>query len=162
MKCFARRADLEHKQSGSVILSQTKRQKLNGGIEMDRLITSSPTTLRWLNKIKVEVEERRSSLIYGDSKYWASFKSPETNRNVVYLQPQKKSQIRLFTRLDLSFDNSLQPTPASSGWAEMYPSIFLIRSESAIDKTVELIISSYKEDLHKQGEKYVAASSNSG
>ncbi len=116
---------------------------------MDRLITSSPTTLQWLNKIKVEVEERRSSLIYGDSKYWASFKSPETNRNVVYLQPQKKSQIRLFTRLELSFDNSLQPTPASSGWAEMYPSIFLIRSESEIDKAVELIISSYKEDLHK-------------
>ena len=115
---------------------------------MDTLITSSPTTLEWLKKIKFRIEEKISSLIYGESKYWASFKSPETNRNVVYLQPQK-TQIRLFTRLDLSFDRFLKPTPASSGWAEMYPSIFLIRSENSIDKAVELIIASYEEDLRK-------------
>jgi hypothetical protein len=104
--------------------------------------------LEWLNKIKSEIEDKLPPLIYGESKYWASFKNPEINRNVVYLQPQK-SQIRLFTRLDLSFDNSLQPTPASSGWAEMYPSIFLIRSENLIDKACNLIISSYKKDLRK-------------
>lgn len=112
---------------------------------MDTLITSSPPTLGWLNRIKTKIENKISSLQYGESKYWASFKSPETNRNVVYLQPQK-SQIRLFTRLDLSFDSSLQPTPSSSGWAEMYPAIFLIRSENSIDKAVDLIVSSYEKD----------------
>jgi hypothetical protein len=115
---------------------------------MKTLITSSPITLRWLNKIKSKINEKIISLIYGESKYWASFKSPETNRNVVYLQPQK-SQIRLFTRLDLSYDNSLEPTPASRRWARNYPSIFLIRSENSIDKAVELIIASYKEDFGK-------------
>jgi hypothetical protein len=115
---------------------------------MQTLITSSPTTLRWLNEIKTKTEKKNPSLTYGASKYWASFKSPKTNRNVVYLQPQK-SQIKLFTRLDLSFYDSLQSTPASSGWAEMYPSIFLIRSENSVDKTVELIIASYEKDLCK-------------
>ncbi len=115
---------------------------------MDTLITSSPTTLGWLSRIKSEIEQRMPSLTYGESKYWASFKSRKTNRNVVYLQPQK-TQMRLFTRLDLSLDNSLQPTPASMAWADMYPSIFLIRSESAIDKAVELILASYNEDLRK-------------
>lgn len=115
---------------------------------METLITSSPTTLRWLNKIKTKTEGKIPSLIYGEAKYWASFKNPKTNRNAVYLQPQK-SQIRLFTRLDLSFDGFLQPTPASSGWAEMYPSIFLIRSENSVDKAVDLIVASYKEDLCK-------------
>jgi hypothetical protein len=114
---------------------------------VDKLVTSSPTTLRWLDKIKSEVEKRTTSLTYGESKYWVSFKSSETNRNTVYLQPQK-TQIRLFTRLDLSFYNALQPTPASSSWAEMYPSIFLIRSEEAIENAVKLIISYYEQDLH--------------
>jgi hypothetical protein len=114
---------------------------------VDKLVTSSSTTLRWLDKIKYEVEKRNTSLAYRESKYWASFKSYETNRNIAYLQPQK-TQIRLFTRLDLSFYNALQPTPASSRWAEMYPSIFLIRSEEAIENAVKLIISSYKQDLH--------------
>jgi hypothetical protein len=114
---------------------------------MDRLITSSPTTLRWLDKIRSEIEKRTASLTYGESRYWVYFKSSETNRNVVYLHPQK-TNIRLFTRLDLSFDSALQPTPSSSGWAERYPSIFLIRSENAIKKAVKLIISSYERDLH--------------
>jgi len=69
---------------------------------MDILITSSQKTLGWLHKIKTKIENKKPSLQYSESKYWASFKSPETNRNVVYLQPQK-SQIRLFTRLDLTF-----------------------------------------------------------
>ena len=115
---------------------------------MVTLITSSPTTLGWLNKIKSKIEERNPSLIYGESTYWASFKSPETNRNVVLLQPQI-SQIRLLTKLELIFDNSLQPTPATLGWEETYPSIFLIRAENSIDKAVELIIASYEEDLRR-------------
>ena len=115
---------------------------------MNTLITSSPTTLRWLNSIKSKIEGKIPSLKYGDRKYWAIFKSSERNRNVVQLQPQKR-QIRLFTRLEISSNSSLEPTPASGRWAEMYPSIFLIRSEDSIDKAVELIISSYKEDLDK-------------
>ena len=114
---------------------------------MDKLATSSSTTSLWLNKIRSKIEKSVISLTYSESKYWDSFKSIETNRNVVYLQPQK-TQIRLFTRLDLSFDNALESTPSSSGWAEMYPSIFLIRSEEAIEKSVKLIISSYEQDLH--------------
>ena len=115
---------------------------------MDKLITSSPTTLQWLNKIVSEVKKKRLSLIYGEAKYWASLRSPKTNRNVVYLHPQK-TQIRLFTRLDLSYDVGLQQTPASSGWAEMYPSIFLIKSENMIEKAIDLIIASYEYDLHQ-------------
>ena len=115
---------------------------------MSTLITSSPTTLRWLNKIKSKIEEKIPLLIYGERIYWALFKSPETNRNVVLLHPQR-SQIRLFTRLNLSFDSSLQPTPSSRGYMTMYPSIFLIRHENSIDKAVELIIASYEEDLRR-------------
>ncbi len=35
----------------------------------------------------------------------------------------------------------------------MYPSIFKIRFEQSIDKAVELIIRSYKEDNRKEAEK---------
>ena len=113
---------------------------------MDTLITSSPTTLEWLNSLRSKIEEKIPSLIYGEFKYWASFKSLGTKRNIVYLQPQK-SQIRLFTRLDPSFDNFLQSTPSSDKWRDMFPSIFLVKSENLIDKACDLIISSYKEDL---------------
>lgn len=58
---------------------------------MNKLVTSSHTTLRWLDKIKSKIEKRTTSLRYGESKYWASFNSFETNRNVVYLQPHKDS-----------------------------------------------------------------------
>ncbi len=115
---------------------------------MVKLITSSPTTLRWLNKIVSETKGKIPSLIYAEAKYWASFKSSNTKRNVVYLQPQK-SQIRLFTRLDLSHDIDLKQTPSSSRWAEKYPSIFPIRSEEMIGKAIELIISSYEYDFHQ-------------
>ena len=115
---------------------------------MDTLITSSPKTLKWLREIKFRIEREIPSLIYGEFKYWASFKNPETNRNAVYLQPQRK-KIRLFTRLDPSFDRFLQPTPSSSGWKKMYPSIFLITSENLIDKAVELIKASYREDRRR-------------
>jgi len=104
--------------------------------------------LKWLREIKFRIEREIPSLIYGEFKYWASFKNPETNRNVVYLQPQR-NQIRLFTRLDPSFDSSLQRTPSSSGWKEMYPSIFLITSENLIDKAVDLIRASYNEDRRR-------------
>ena len=118
-------------------------------MKMNTLKTSSPTTLKWLNNIKSKIERKVPSLKYGERKYWAIFKSSGRNRNVVQLQPQKR-QIRLFTRLEISFNGSLEPTLSSSGWAETYPSIFFIRSEDSIDKAVELIISSYKEGLDKQ------------
>ena len=114
---------------------------------MDTLITSSPITLKWVEKIKSEIKKRNSSLIYSESKYWFSFKSLETNRKVIYLQPQKR-QIRLFTKLDLTFDDSLKPAPTSGSWADTFPSIFLIRSEETIVNAVKLIISSYELDLH--------------
>jgi len=113
---------------------------------MDILITSSLTTLEWLKRIKSKIDGKIPSLTYHESKHWAWFRNPRTNRNVVYLNPQK-TQIRLFTRLDPSFDNVLQPTSASRYWKEMYPSIFFIRSENAIEKAVKLIISSYEKDL---------------
>lgn len=112
---------------------------------MAKLIDASSTTLRWLNSIRLEIEQKYPTLEFGEAKHYAFFKSPKTNRNIVYLHPQK-TQIRLFTRLDPSYDNSLQPTPSSGSWAEMYPSIFMIKSENMIKKAVELIISSHKYD----------------
>ena len=115
---------------------------------MDKLITSSPTTLRWFSTIKVKVQEKNLSLKYSEEKYYASFWSPKTNRNIAYLQPQK-TQIRLFTRLAPSFNSTLQTTPSSSKWADMYSSIFKVRSEDSINKAIEFIISSYEQDSHK-------------
>ena len=115
---------------------------------MDTLVTSSPATMEWLRIIKSKIVEKIPSLIYGEFKYWASFKNPETKRKVVYLHPQK-GQIRLFTVLDISFDNSLQRTPSSNKWAGMFPSIFLIKSGTLIDKACDLIMSSYQEDFRK-------------
>lgn len=112
----------------------------------DRLLDSSPTTLAWLDMIRARVGKEIPSLSYEESKHWATLKSPKTNRSVCYLNPQK-SQIRLFTKLDSSYDSHLQPTPLSHGWAAQYPSIFVIRSESEIGKAVELISKSYEKDL---------------
>ena len=115
---------------------------------MDKLITSSPTTLRWLSTIKAKVKEKNLSLKYSEAEYYASFWSPKTKRNIAYLQPQK-THIRLFTRLAPSFNSALQTTPSSSKWADMYPSIFKVRSEDSINKAIEFIISSYEEDSHE-------------
>lgn len=114
---------------------------------MDKLITSSPTTLRWLSTIKAKVEEKNLSLKYSEAKYYASFWSPKTNRNIAYLQPQR-TQIRLFTRLAPSFNSTLQTTPSSQRWSDTCPSIFTIRSEDSISKAIKFIISSYEEDFH--------------
>jgi predicted transport protein len=113
---------------------------------MDKLITSSLTTLQWLDKIASEIKKRIPHLTYGNAKYVAFFKNPQTNRNIVYLQPQKK-QIRVYLRLNLSDDTYLQRTPISGNWAEMYPSFFITSSESMIEKAIELIMKSYKHDL---------------
>ena len=117
---------------------------------MPKLITSSSTTLQWLNNIRFEIERRSPFLEYKEGKYWASFKSLKTNRNIAYLQPQK-SQIRLFVRINPSYEKSLQPTPSSGIWAEMYPSVFVMGSKNMIEKAIELIISSYEYDMQQKG-----------
>ena len=115
---------------------------------MDKLITSSPTTLRWLKRIRSEIEEKVPSLKYKETKHYAPFWFPEKNKNLAQINPQK-SQIRVFLRLDPSYDPQLQPTPSTSGYAESYPSLFLIRDESMIGKAIELIISSYENTHHR-------------
>ena len=108
---------------------------------MDKLITSSPTTLRWLKRIKSETEEKAPFLRYKETKYYAQFWSPEKNRNIVQMNLQGK-QVRIFLRFNPSYDPQLQPTPSTSGYAESYPSLLLIKDESMIRKAIELIISS--------------------
>jgi hypothetical protein len=115
---------------------------------MDKLITSSSTTLRWLKRIRSEIEGKAPSLRYKETKHYAPFWSPEKNKNIAQMNPQRK-QIRVFLRLDPSYDLQLQPTPSTSGYAESYPSLFLIRDESMIGKAIELIISSY-ENTHRR------------
>jgi hypothetical protein len=115
---------------------------------MDTLVDSSPESLDWLSIIKSKIEGKNPSLIYKEGKYWASFKSSETKRNIVHLHPQK-GQIRLFTILAPSFDNSLKQTPCTGTWAKNFPSMFKIKSVTLINKACDLIISSYKEDLSK-------------
>ena len=120
-----------------------KQQEYNGGVRMDKLINSSPTTLRWLKRIRSEIEKRAPSLRYKETKHYAPFWSPEKNKNIVQIHPQKK-QIRVFLRLDLSYDPQLQLTPSTSGYAKSYPSLFLIGDENMIGKAIDLIISSYE------------------
>lgn len=118
---------------------------------MSLLITSSSITLRWLKKIKEDVENSLQSVIkYREHKYWASFHSTRTHRNIAYLQPQK-TQIRLILRLVPSYDDCLQEAPCSKAWAETYPSLFVVNSDNMIEKGVELIISSYEYDLFESG-----------
>lgn len=115
---------------------------------MDTLVTSSPKTLRWLNTIKSNIKKKISSVEYNEAKYWASFKNPTMNRNVVILQPYK-NQIRVFTKLPLSFDTQLEVSPSSGRWLKSYPTIFKISSEQDIEKATYLIVNSYRFDLHQ-------------
>ena len=113
---------------------------------MSKLITASPETSDWVKKIRKLIEKEKIQLKYGESKHWASFKSLESNRNIAYLNPTK-NQIRLFTRLDSKIDSSLQMTPSTGRFAEMYPSVFFINSELLLDEAVKLIKLSYEYDL---------------
>ena len=120
-----------------------KNKNIMGGAGMDKLINSSPTTLRWLKRIRSEIEKRAPYLRYKETKHYAPFWSPEKNKNIVQIHPQKK-QIRVFLRLDLSYDPQLQLTPSTFGYAKSYPSLFLIGDENMIGKAIDLIISSYE------------------
>ena len=114
--------------------------------ELNSIVTSSPETRSWLELLISGVSEQIPQLEYIESKYWGAFKNPTTHRNVVYLQPTKK-QIRLHTRLPLTFDDSLEATSASKEWAETCPSLFRVRSEFDVEKAVSLIVGSYNFDL---------------
>ena len=113
---------------------------------MSSIITSSTETRSWLELIISNITEQIPTLEYVESKYWGAFKNPTTHRNIVYLQPTKK-QIRIHTRLPLTFDDSLEATSASKQWAETCPSFFKIRSEFDVEKAVSLIVGSYNFDL---------------
>jgi hypothetical protein len=116
---------------------------------LSTLVTASPETRRWLDIIKVNVSKEIPSVEYYEKMHYASFKNPSTNRRFVQLNPLGK-QIRLFTKLPVSFDVRFEPTPSSRTWAETYPSIFKIRSEQDIEKATYLIIKSYTFDLEKR------------
>jgi hypothetical protein len=113
---------------------------------MNNIVTSSAETRSWLELVISGVTEQIPNLEYVESKYWGAFKNPSTHRNVVYLQPTKK-QIRLHTRLPLTFDESLEETSASKQWAETCPSLFRLKSEFDVEKAVSLIVGSYNFDL---------------
>jgi len=115
---------------------------------MDKLIKSSAITLRWLKRIKSEIEEKAPFLRYKEAEYYAQFWSPEKNKNITQMNPQRK-QVRVFLKLNPSYDPQLQPTPSTSGYAKSYPSLFLAKDESMIEKAIELIISSY-ENTHRR------------
>lgn len=113
---------------------------------MASIVTSSAETRTWLELLISAVAEQVPALEYVESKYWGTFKNPATHRNVVYIQPTKK-QIRLHTRLPLTFDEALEATSASKEWAEACPSLFRVRSEFDVEKAVSLIVGSYNYDL---------------
>jgi hypothetical protein len=111
----------------------------------ETLVTASPETRRLLEKIKTNINKENPSIKYYETKHWASFKNPSTNRRFVQLNPLAK-EIRVFVKLPLSFDVVLEPTPSSRRWAETYPSIFKMRTEQDTEKAIDLIIKSYKYD----------------
>ncbi|MDD2890874.1 MAG: hypothetical protein PHE49_09610 [bacterium] len=113
---------------------------------MCKLIQSSAKTREWINNIKFIVSDRPPKLIYEEVEYWAILKSREKDRAVAQLNPTK-TQIRLFTKLDMSFDSLLEEAPSSGNRKKEFPTMFLITDESSIDKAVSLIIASYEKDL---------------
>ena len=112
---------------------------------VNKIVTSSAETRSWLELIISAVAEQIPQLEYVESKYWGAFKNPATHRNVVYLQPTKK-QIRLHTKLPLTFDEALEETSASKQWAETCPSLFRVKSEFDVEKAISLIAGSYNFD----------------
>ena len=110
------------------------------------MVTSSSETRDWLQLLISAVTKQIAHLEYVESKFWGTFKNRLTHRNVVYLQSTKK-QIRLHTRLPLSYDDALEATSASKQWAKTCPSLFRVRSKSDIEKAVSLVASSFDFDI---------------
>jgi len=118
------------------------------------LITASPTTLRWIEAIMSEIKARCPSLQYDEHKYYATFKSLDTDRNIAYLNPQP-GQIRLSLRLPTSSDGELRPAGRSSSRRMGCPSTFTIPSEIALRKATQLIILSYQYDREQFGHRKI-------
>jgi hypothetical protein len=110
---------------------------------MDKIITSSPTTRKWLAKIKYDLEKRCPSIEYKEKKYYVPLYSYNEKKNIAQLNPQT-NQIRIFLRLTNSFDTLLQISPSTGAYAKTFPSLFVLKDESMIEKAIELIIRSYK------------------
>jgi hypothetical protein len=110
------------------------------------IVTSSAETRTLLELVIAGVAEQLPALEYMESKYWGAFKNPQTHRNIVYIQPTKK-QVRLHTKLPLTYDEALEETSASKAWAKTCPSLFRLRSEFDVEKAVSLIVGSYNFDL---------------
>ncbi|MBK5113755.1 MAG: hypothetical protein JJE41_08990 [Candidatus Heimdallarchaeota archaeon] len=113
---------------------------------MTKLITASSKTLEWINQLKELIEKKNLPLDYGESEYWAHFKSKDTNRKIAQLNPTA-NQIRLALKLNTNVDKYLEISPSTSDYGESYPSMFIVDSKSKIKKAAELIDLSYENDL---------------
>jgi hypothetical protein len=109
---------------------------------MNKIITSSPTTRRWLAKIKSDLKEMCPKLEYRGTKYYVPLFSSDENKNIAQLNPQT-NQIRVFLRLMPSYDPLLQLTPSTGGYRKAFPSLFILQDESMIEKAIKLIVDSY-------------------
>ncbi|MDD5689755.1 MAG: hypothetical protein PHQ76_05730 [Caldisericia bacterium] len=100
---------------------------------MNRIITSSPTTRYWLDKIRSGLGKRCPNIKYRETKYYVPLYSSDENKNIAQINPQP-NQIRIFLRLMPSYDQLLQITPSTSGYAKTFPSLFVLKDESMIVK----------------------------
>jgi len=105
---------------------------------MDRLVNASSYSLRLLEQILGMVKSRNNNFTIRKSNYYASIKSPDTNRNFCYLHPQAK-QIRIFLRLTPTSFPELEETPSTNNWRSMYPSFTVVKNGTNIERIVDLI-----------------------
>jgi hypothetical protein len=99
------------------------------------LVQSSPRTQTWLRRLRDGLPQ----LEYGETKYWAAFRN--ARRAVAYLNPAQKSA-RLFLALDPVHNRGLQPTPSTSSWKRLFPSVFEIAGEQDLTEARRLILES--------------------
>ena len=120
--------------------------KIRGKKRMSKLIKASSKTKEWIKELKELIEKKKLPLDYNEFKYWASFKSKDTNRNIAQLNPTT-NQIRVALTLNTNVDKYLQISPSTKGYGKSYPSFFTIDLKSKIKKAAELIDLSYENDL---------------
>lgn len=101
---------------------------------MTTLTQSSPKTRAWLS----ELRDRVPRLKYKESRYWATFGSPDARGVVACLNPGQRA-VRLFLMLDPSHSRDLKSTPSSSDCAKRCPSVFQIGAESDLARAAQLI-----------------------
>ncbi len=101
---------------------------------MQSLVQASYTTRSWLSLLRKHL----GRYIYRESKYYASFRLASNQAAVAYLNPSKTS-IRLFLPLQPDSEKRLNPTPSTSNWAERFPSVVTIESESDVPLAAGLI-----------------------